>query len=155
MDLLNDPDRRVRATAIKIVQLSGSADGMRLLVAALGDPDRRVRANAVEAFEDSGDSQCIPLLRPYLRDPDNRVRANVAKALWNLGSEEGRMALNSMMKHAEENMRLSAVWAIGEVRFAGASDLLLGHVEGELSPAVRAKISEVLARLAQKGAPVP
>jgi HEAT repeat protein len=155
MDLLNDPDRRVRATAIKIVQLSGSADGMRLLVAALGDPDRRVRANAVEAFEDSGDSQCIPLLRPYLRDPDNRVRANVAKALWNLGSEEGRMALSAMLKHPEENMRLSAVWAIGEVRFPGASDLLLGHVEGELSPAVRAKISEVLARLAQKGAPVP
>lgn len=155
MELLNDPDRRVRATAIKIVQLSGSADGMRLLVSALADPDRRVRANAVEAFEDSGDAACIPLLRPYLRDPDNRVRANVAKALWNLGSEDGRTALSAMLKHAEENMRLSAVWAIGEVRFPGAADLLIAHIEGERSPLVRSRITEVVARLAQKGAAVP
>jgi HEAT repeat protein len=145
----------VRATAIKIVQLSGSMEGMRLLVAALGDPDNRVRANAVEAFEDSGDPQCIPLLRPYLGDLDNRVRANVAKALWSLGSEEGRTALLGMLKHPEEPMRISAVWAIGEVRFPDAVDLLLGHIEGERSAAVRTKISEVVARLSQKGASVP
>jgi len=155
MALLNDSDRRVRATAIKIVQLAGSADGMRLLVAALGDPDRRVRANAVEAFEDSGDPQCVPLLRPYLRDPDNRVRANVAKALWNLGSEEGRSALHAMLRQPEEAMRLSAVWAIGEVRFPGAIDLLMAHVEGERSELVRAKIGEVLSRAPEKGAPAP
>ncbi|HZE97083.1 MAG TPA: HEAT repeat domain-containing protein [Planctomycetota bacterium] len=155
MALLNDPDRRVRATAIKIVQLAGSTEGMKLLVAALGDPDRRVRANAVEAFEDGGDINCIPLLRPYLRDPDNRVRANVAKALWNLGSDEGRASLHSMLAQNEEAMRLSAVWAIGEVRFPGATDLLLAHLEGERSPIVRAKIGEVLTRLAEKGASTP
>ncbi|MBV8879902.1 MAG: HEAT repeat domain-containing protein, partial [Planctomycetaceae bacterium] len=155
MALLNDPDRRVRATAIKIVQLSGSADGMRLLVAALADDDRRVRANAVEAFEDSGDAQCVPLLRPYLRDPDNRVRANVAKAMWNLGAEEGRAALHGMLRQPEESMRLSAVWAIGEVRFDGAADLLMAHVEGERSPLVRSKIGEVISRLARKDDPLP
>jgi len=113
MALLNDPDRRVRATVIKIVRLAGSEEGMRMLVAALGDPDRRVRANAVEAFEDSGDAQCVPLLHPFLGDPDNRVRANAAKALCTLGFEEGRTALAAMLRHEEEPMRLSAVWAIG------------------------------------------
>src|SRR6185295_14963527 len=125
---------------------------MRLLVAALGDPDRRVRANAIEAFEDSGDSRCTPILLPYLYDPDNRVRANAAKALWNLGLEKGRTTLESMLSDAEESMRLSAVWAIGEVRFPGGVDLLLARAETETSPVVRAKITDVLARMSQKGA---
>ena len=132
MALLNDPDRRIRATAIKIVQLTDSADGMRLLVAALSDPDHRVRANAIEAFEDGGDGRCVPILLPFLRDNDNRVRVNAAKA--------------------DEAMRLSAVWAIGEMRFPGAIDLLLTQVEAEASPSVRAKIAEVLSRASQKEA---
>jgi HEAT repeat protein len=152
MALLNDPDRRVRATAIKIVQLTGSSEGMRLLVAALGDPDRRVRANAIEAFEDSEDARCAPILLPYLYDPDNRVRANAAKALWNLGRDEGRTTLQLMLSDAEESMRLSAVWAIGEVRFPGGLDLLLARAEAEPSPTVRAKITDVLSRVSQKGA---
>jgi HEAT repeat protein len=49
-------------------------------------------------------------------------------------------------------MRLSAVWAIGEVRFPGAIDLLLARVESEPSPTVRAKIGEVLSRVSQKEA---
>ena len=150
--LLNDPDRRVRATAVKVVQLTESVDGMRLLVAALSDPDRRVRANAIEAFEDSGEPACVPVLLPFLRDEDNRVRANTAKAVWNLGSDEGKKTLQAMIDDADEMMRLSAVWAIGEVRFPGAVDLLLCRLEAEQSPAVRAKISEVLSRDTQKEA---
>jgi len=155
MELLNDPDRRVRATAIKIVQLTESIDGMRLLVAALSDPDRRVRANAIEAFEDSGEPLCIPVLLPFLRDEDNRVRANTAKAVWNLGNEEGKRTLQAMIDDPDEMMRLSAVWAIGQVRFPGAADLLLNRLEAEQAPAVRAKISEVLSRESQKEAGTP
>jgi HEAT repeat protein len=155
MALLNDPDRRVRATAIKIVQLTGSADGMRLLVAALGDPDRRVRANAIEAFEDGGDARCLPVLRPYLRDPDNRIRANTAKAVWTLGGEDGRTTLQAMLEDPDEMMRLSAVWAIGELRFPGGIDLLLARVESEQTPAVRAKIVDVLSKISQKEAGAP
>ncbi|MBI3854346.1 MAG: HEAT repeat domain-containing protein, partial [Planctomycetes bacterium] len=152
MALLNDPDRRVRATAIKIVQLTESVDGMRLLVAALSDPDRRVRANAIEAFEDSGEPRCVPVLLPFLRDEDNRVRANTAKAVWNLGSEEGKKTLQAMIDDPEEMMRLSAVWAMGQVRFPGAIDLLLARLDTEQSPSVRSKINEVLARESQKEA---
>jgi HEAT repeat protein len=155
MALLSDPDRRVRATVIKIVQLTESADGMRLLVAALSDPDRRVRANAIEAFEDGEDPRVVPLLLPFLYDEDNRVRANAAKAVWNLGSEEGRMTLQTMLSSPDEMMRLSAVWATGEVRFPGAVDLLLARAEADPSPAVREKISDTLSRISQKEAGSP
>lgn len=155
MALLNDPDRRVRATAIKIVTLTESVDGMKLLVSALRDPDRRVRANAIEAFEDGGDARVVPVLLPFLRDEDNRVRANTAKAVWNLGSEEGKRTLQAMIEDPDEMMRLSAVWAIGEVRFPGAIDLLLGRVDGESSAAVRARMGEILSRVSQKEAGAP
>jgi HEAT repeat protein len=155
MALLNDPDRRVRATAIKIVTLTESVEGMKLLVDALRDPDRRVRANAIEAFEDTGDPRVVPVLLPFLRDDDNRVRANTAKAVWNLGSEEGKRTLQKMIDDPDEMMRLSAVWAIGEVKFPGAVDLLLARVEGETSAVVRAKIGEVLSRSAKNEAGAP
>jgi HEAT repeat protein len=94
----------------------------------------------------------VPVLLPFLRDEDNRVRANTAKAVWNLGSEEGKRTLQSMIDDPDEMMRLSAVWAIGEVKFPGAIDLLLKRAEGEPSPVVRAKIADVLSREPRKEA---
>jgi HEAT repeat protein len=94
----------------------------------------------------------VPVLLPFLRDDDNRVRANTAKAVWNLGSDEGKKTLQAMIDDPDEMMRLSAVWAIGQVRFPGAIDLLLNRLESEPSAAVRAKIGEVLSRESQKEA---
>lgn len=147
---LKDPDRRVRATVVKIVQLSGSVDGMKLLIGALADPDRRVRANAIEAFEDIGDTRLVQLLVPFLRDPDNRVRANAAKALWNLGRRDMAEVLEAMLEDADEQMRLSAVWALGEIRYEAATSLLAARVPLEPSGKVRDKIAEVLARIAER-----
>jgi HEAT repeat protein len=145
LDLLDDPDRRVRATAIRIVELSGSYEGVKVLLAALSDPDRRVRANAVEAFEELADPRFVKILVPLLRDRDNRVRANAAKALWQLGWPEARDTMLDMLRDQDELVRLSAVWAIGELRFAGAKAAL--EVRETIEPAgrVRAKLREVLA----------
>lgn len=147
MQLLQDPDRRVRATAVKVVQVAGNGDGLRLLVNALDDTDRRVRANAVEAFEDAGDVRCVDILLPLLHDPDNRVRANAAKALCGYGRPEGRATIEAMLVHPEELMRLSAAWAVGQVRFEGAELLLRERGAVEKSALVREKIMDSLARL--------
>jgi HEAT repeat protein len=159
LELLRDPDRRVRATVLKIVELTGSLEGMKHLVEALNDPDARVRANAIEAFEDGGDPRTAPLLVPFLSDPDNRARANAAKALHVFGRPEGRQALEAMIQDPGEMMRLSGVWAIGEVAFDGAADLLLALGRREPSATVKAKISDSLLKLAHhqrpEGAPRP
>lgn len=151
VELLTDPDRRVRATVVKVLQLSGSADGMRLLAGALSDPDGRVRANAIEGFEDAGDPRSAALLLPLLDDADNRVRANAAKALWALGRrQEAGAALERMLRDPGEATRLSAVWALGEIR---SPEALEARSREESSPAVRERIAEVLARLS--GPPAP
>ncbi len=147
LELLDDPDTRVRATAIRIVELTGSMEGMKLLIGALTDPDRRVRANAVEAFEQLEDRRYVQLLTPFLRDPDNRVRANTAKALWNLGWTEAREELQDMLVDQDESLRISAAWAIGEIGFPGARELLELRESIELSSKVRAKIRAAIAEL--------
>lgn len=143
--LLADPDRRVRATAVKVVQLAGSAEGRRLLENCLTDPDRRVRANAVEAFEDAGDETCVPKLIPLLNDGDNRVRANAAKALCRYERPEGRATLEAMLRDPAEAVRVSAVWALGQSVLPDAASRLASHAERETSEAVRARVAEALA----------
>ncbi len=147
-ELMEDPDRRVRATVVKIIHLSGHVEGMKLLIGALTDPDRRVRSNAMEAFEEIGDTRYAQMLLPFLNDPDNRVRANAAKALWNLGRRDVKEVLEAMLADPDENMRISAVWALGEIRCETATQVLAGRAAEETSEKVRAKIAEVLARLA-------
>lgn len=145
--LLVDPDRRVRATALRVLQAAREGEGLRLLTGALGDADRRVRANAVEAFEDSGDARCVPILLPLLEDPDNRVRANAAKALLRYGRPEGRAALEAMLRHADPVMRLSAAWTLGQARFEGVESLLQERARVETNLAVREKLADALAGL--------
>ncbi len=147
LELLNDPDTHVRAAVVKIVELSGNVEGMKLLISALSDPDRRVRANAVEAFEEIGDERFASLLLPFVKDPDNRVRANAAKALWTLGHKEVREVLEGMLEEPDENSRLSAAWALGELRYDGAAEVLSARQDRETSEKVKAKIFESLARI--------
>lgn len=147
LELLDDPDRRVRATAIRIVELAGSAGAIEVLLGALADPDRRVRANAIEAFEHLDDPRFVQMLLPFLRDRDNRVRANAAKALWNLGCPDAREVLVEMLGDPDEAMRVSAAWAIGEVRLHDARLLLEAREQIERLPKVRARIREALAAL--------
>ena len=145
LELLADPDRRVRATAIRIVEWSGSVEGIKILLAALADPDRRIRANAIEAFEQFDDPSYVQLLTPFLRDQDNRVRANAAKALWNLGYEQALEVLLEMLVEPDELMRLSAAWALGEVGSAAAREALVQREPVERSERVRKKIREAYA----------
>lgn len=149
--LLQDPDRRVRATALKILRLTDSVEGMKRLVEALRDPDARVRANAIEAFEDGGDSRTAPFLVPFLDDPDNRVRAVAAKALHTFGRPEARDALEAMLGDGDERARISAAWAIGETAFEGAADLLQAHARSEESAAVQERLREALRRIEEQG----
>lgn len=145
VELLNDPDRRVRATCLKVIQFSGNVRAMRLLIDQLSDPDRRVRANAIEAVEQLSDERFSDLLVPFLKDPDNRVRANAAKALWNLGRKrEARETLESMLDDPAELMRLSAVWALGEIRYEGFRELLQRRLAVETSVKVKSRIEEAL-----------
>lgn len=153
LELLNDPDRRVRATLVKTIGILGSADAIRTLIHLLSDPDRRTRANAIEAFEEIGNPKIVGLLLPFLKDADNRVRANAAKACWKLGHPETIEVLAEMINDPQESMRLSAVWAFGEIAPPGVEQILADAARDDPSPTVRKKAEETLASLRREGQP--
>lgn len=151
-ELLRDPDRMVRATAVKTIGIAGSVEALQVLMRSLADPDRRVRANAVEAFEAMGDPRLGDLLLPFLQDPDNRVRANAVKALWHLGRVEAPQALDRMLQDPDDRMRLSAVWILGEIDWPEAAERLRSALARESNPTVRAKAEELIKRRADAAA---
>lgn len=144
LDVIADPDRKVRATAIKILGVAGNARAIRSLIGALNDPDRRVRANAIEAFEDIGDARFAQILMPFTHDPDNRVRANAVKALWHLGVRDVREIVEGMLAADDVNMRLSAVWLIGEIAIPEGRAMLTKIFPTEADERVKAKIQEIV-----------
>jgi len=133
--LLSDPDKRVRATALRVVK-----GGVEPLLQALGDPDGRVRANAVESLEESGDPRTAEALRPLLADVEPRARANASLALARLGLDEGRRTLEAMAKDPDGRARLSAVWALG--RLEGTEAFLRELGDSESDPVVRGRLAE-------------
>lgn len=151
MDLLHDPDVKVRATAIKTIQLSSSIEGMRVLIDALNDKDRRIRSNAIEAFEEIGDQRFVGLLKPFLTDRDNRVRGNAAKAMWRLGQLEGRTTLETMLVDADPLMRMSAAWAMGEIASSSFRPALAERARSETDERVQKRIREAVEEIDRGG----
>jgi HEAT repeat protein len=144
-ELLADPDLRVRATAIRLVQFGKSISAIATLMDLLGDVDGRVRANAVEAIEELGDKRFAPAIERLVNDRDNRCRANAIKCLWSLGGrDKAESALREMLGHEDQNMRLSAVWVISEVKYEPWMELLLERLEKETSPHIRKRIKDFL-----------
>ncbi|MBI4231830.1 HEAT repeat domain-containing protein [Candidatus Peregrinibacteria bacterium] len=143
-ELINDPDVKVRATAVKALGAAPTGEGLRLLINLIKDPDRRIRGNAVESIEDIGDKRLAPLLKNLANDPDNRVRGNAIKALWVLGEKDIAGDVETMLKNEDENMRLSGIWVAGETNYQGAKDALVNILTHEQSPKVKEKILETL-----------
>ena len=80
-EIISDSDKKVRATAVKLIAEMLEEKETTLLVKLLNDPDARVRANVIESLETMGNRNVLGILMKYKRDKDNRVRANTLKAL--------------------------------------------------------------------------
>lgn len=81
------------------------------------NPHIRARANGVELIEETIDDPETgeKLVEPFLADVDSRVRANAGRAMYKYNREKGMVALNEMCRSADQWMRLSGAWAMGEI----------------------------------------
>ncbi len=116
--LEGENEAHVRATLIKVLGTIGSDKLVPVLALYLEDRDARVRANCIEAMlrlNSSKDAMRRQLLK-LASDVNNRVLANTALGLVSLGERQGRMILVRMLESADEYMRASATYALGEIR---------------------------------------
>ena len=148
LELVEDPDERVRATVVKTLAILDSEPAVRALLTAVTDFDRRVVANTVEAIEASGFPQLVGLMQILAGHVNNRIRANAVKALLQMHSPGAEEALVDMLASPVEMMRLSAVWVLGEVDFPGALDWLRRLAREDPSPRVRQKVAGILEDIA-------
>ena len=145
--LMNDPDRVVRATVVRVLGVVRMLEAMQAIVAALGDPDQRVQANAIEVLGEVHSEKFVGLLEPFLRHPNSRVRANAARALIRLDYAPAREVLFSMLEDPSERMRLSAVWVLSHAAVAGSLPRLERLALEDPAPRVRTRARQAVERL--------
>lgn len=144
IELMHDPDSRVRATVVAMLSALGSRSAVAAIGGLLADPDPRVRANAIEAVEDLGQRSLARALVPYLRDDNNRIRANAAKALYSLGIDEAAEVMRTMLDSESELMRMSAVWVIRTARPPGGEAWLVARRKVEKQQSILERIQVAL-----------
>lgn len=110
--LLKSPDRRVRATATRVLGSVLSKNEHRFFQDLLNDPDVRVRANAIESIEELQDEGLVYLLMRFKQDENNRIRANALKALYKLGRKKVVLDITQMLFETDPLMVLSGLWVI-------------------------------------------
>jgi len=143
-------DARLRATVVRHIGPL-AADRPEMVIRYLEDPDARVRANAVEAIETIGNKNSVRILSRFRHDRHPRVRANTLKALYKLGDFGFITTLEEMISAIDQPlMRVSAVWAIGEIGRTHRSVLkLLTRVLDDNSPSMREQLKLVLGKNSQ------
>lgn len=115
-DMLDDPDRDVRATAIHALVQLAEPDAEALALGGLDDPDGFVRSIAAKLLGDLGDRQSVGVLVDrLLNDPEDLVRQRVAEALAVLGGAEALSGLARGLDDPMENVRLAAVRGLREL----------------------------------------
>jgi HEAT repeat protein len=124
------------------------------LIDSLRDTSSEARARAAEALGQMGPAamDAAPCLRNRLSDESRRVRIQSALALALIDDRERvncGTVLTEAFSGATGDERWLVVWALGRAGFCGSAEvsLLVGALESDQSPAVRAMAAETLGAL--------
>ena len=115
-DMLSDPDRDVRATALNALVGLEPPDAEQRVLAALDDEDGFVRSIAAKLAGDLGLHEQVPLLvTKLLEDPDPWVRQRSAQTLETLGGDAAAAGLAQGLDDPLKQVRLAAVTGIRQL----------------------------------------
>ncbi len=96
--------------------LLGTPDAIQTLVRALGGTEMTSRQHmAMQALESLGE-KAVPALITALSDDSSMLRGNAAEMLGWIGSASARPALEHALADEDLAVRLSAAWALSEIR---------------------------------------
>jgi HEAT repeat protein len=128
-ELLGDPDRDVRATALNALVTVGADDAEQLALASLDDEDGFVRSMAAKLLGDlQNGAHAGALVARLEADPDPWVRRRAAEALTELGGDEAIRGLGVGLEDPMEPVRLAAITGVrklGPQEFKGELSRML------------------------------
>ena len=144
-ELLADPDRDVRATAVNALVGNRVDDATGIALAALSDEDGFVRSIAAKLLGDLQDPGFAPaLVEVLLRDPDPIVRQRAAEALGRLGGEAALEGLAAGMDDPAQNVRLVSVKGLKRLDPGFAKPALLRLLIEDSTWEVRVQVATTL-----------
>jgi len=115
-DLLADPDRDVRATALNALVGLDTPDSGSLALNAFQDPDGFVRATAAKLLGDLGDPAHVVALSECLaRDSDPVARQRAAESLSRLGGPGALEALAGGLADPMDRVRIAVVEGLAKI----------------------------------------
>lgn len=98
---IDDPDFRLRATAVRSLGVLGLGDAATVVLPALSDEAAEVRWTAARVLGLLGDEAALPALNTALKDRHGLVRAEAARAIGHLGAHEAAPRLTAMASEDE------------------------------------------------------
>ena len=148
IEIVDDPDPRVRADAVRALGRLRVGKAFRLVLARLDDPAPPVRAAAVGALADLGSRQAVKPVAEMTPDPDPGVRAAAAYALGRLGDRSAStlLCLKVLLRDGEWRVRRNAAISLGEVGNRLVEKDLVAALSDE-DPWVRSASVRALGRL--------
>lgn len=144
-DLLGDPDRDVRATALHAMIGLDAPDSATLALQGLRDNDGFVRATAAKLLGDLGDPAHVgPLAACLERDLDPVTRLRAAESLARLGGTDALSPLVRGLADPMERVRMAAVDGLSEIDPLFASRELVQVLREDGVWEVRARAAHAL-----------
>lgn len=144
-ELLQDPERDVRATALHALIGLGVDDSIELALTGLEDPDGFVRSTAAKLLGELGDSAHAPLLVRVLEtDTDPMARQRAAEALGEVGGADALPGLAAGLEDPIQRVRMASVEALRTLDPSYAKDRLLRVLADDPAWEVRAQAARVL-----------
>ena len=114
---LRDPDRGVRATAVKALAARGGDDAVSLLELALRDSDLGIRLDAIEALRTIGGDRAARGLTAAVHDRSRRLRLRAVDALGAIGGPTARQLLDYVQAvDRDRTVRTVAVQELANLR---------------------------------------
>ena len=152
LDLLGDPNPRVRAAAIASLAQIDREGFVTTLSAIDPDADWTVRAALASVLGTLPPQAGLPRLRAMLADPDQRVIPPVLESLAKLAPPDAATVMLARLKADDPMVRAAAADALGELKPPdGAPALADAYTLGQRDPEYAARVS-ALSALARYGA---
>jgi twitching motility protein PilT len=148
VELLNDPDQEVRASALQVATSFEDPRIVPATIALLKDPDWWIRITAVETLGRLRAAEAVPSLVEALEDDETRWSA--VEALGHIGDLRAAPALSQLLQDPAPEVRIEVIQALAHFNHPQMLDFVRNVAKKDPSRPVRARALELAQQMAAR-----
>jgi len=128
----------IQARALESIAYSGETGIRQLIEDSYYSPDEELRVSSLVAMGRSADTRWRGLARAELQNPSTRMREEAARACGELEAKKAEADLLELLDDDDQNVRLAAIFALGQIGGNKARDALRVLTQGDDAVAAEA-----------------